>query len=69
MSQLTRITIIGDLNMDLTATSTKRPAAGETILGERFETFPGGKGANQAVGAAWRRCYNDRNGWPRSFRE
>lgn len=52
MSQQPRITIIGSLNMDLTATSTKRPAAGETILGERFETFPGGKGANQAVAAA-----------------
>lgn len=38
--------------MDLTATAAKRPAAGETILGERFETFPGGKGANQAVAAA-----------------
>lgn len=47
-----KITVIGSLNMDLTATSAKRPAAGETILGERFETFPGGKGANQAVAAA-----------------
>ncbi|MFJ6412726.1 ribokinase [Terribacillus saccharophilus] len=52
MPQQPRITIIGSLNMDLTATSNKRPAAGETILGERFETFPGGKGANQAVAAA-----------------
>ncbi|MFP7492728.1 ribokinase [Terribacillus saccharophilus] len=47
-----KITVIGSLNMDLTATSVKRPMAGETILGERFETFPGGKGANQAVAAS-----------------
>jgi ribokinase len=47
-----KITVIGSLNMDLTAISAKRPAAGETILGERFDTFPGGKGANQAVAAA-----------------
>jgi ribokinase len=27
------------------------PAPGETLLGQRFSTFPGGKGANQAVAA------------------
>ncbi len=38
--------------MDLVVTSSKRPKAGETVLGESFKTVPGGKGANQAVAAA-----------------
>ncbi|GIP42741.1 ribokinase [Paenibacillus sp. J45TS6] len=38
--------------MDLVVTSSKRPGAGETVLGESFRTVPGGKGANQAVAAA-----------------
>lgn len=38
--------------MDLVVTSSKRPGAGETVLGESFKTVPGGKGANQAVAAA-----------------
>ena len=35
--------------MDLVVYSDKQPAKGETILGNSFETFQGGKGANQAV--------------------
>lgn len=38
--------------MDLVVSSSKRPAAGETVLGQSFKTVPGGKGANQAVAAA-----------------
>jgi ribokinase len=38
--------------MDLVVTSSIRPGAGETVLGESFKTVPGGKGANQAVAAA-----------------
>ncbi|GAF07406.1 ribokinase [Paenibacillus pini JCM 16418] len=38
--------------MDFIVTSSKRPGAGETVLGESFKTLPGGKGANQAVAAA-----------------
>ena len=38
--------------MDLVVTSKKRPGGGETVLGESFQTVPGGKGANQAVAAS-----------------
>ncbi|MBE0336293.1 ribokinase [Paenibacillus sp. 23TSA30-6] len=49
---MAKITIIGSSSMDLVVTSSKRPGAGETVLGESFTTVPGGKGANQAVAAA-----------------
>jgi len=38
--------------MDLVVQSPRHPAVGETILGGEFHTFPGGKGANQAVAAS-----------------
>lgn len=38
--------------MDLTITTEKMPLQGETVLGNDFATYPGGKGANQAVAAA-----------------
>ncbi|MGR3763071.1 ribokinase [Rossellomorea sp. NS-SX7] len=47
-----KIAVIGSSSMDLVVTSKRRPQAGETVLGESFETVPGGKGANQAVAAA-----------------
>ncbi|WP_085992233.1 ribokinase [Oceanobacillus senegalensis] len=47
-----KITVIGSINMDLVTEAYKRPKAGETILGKKFSTIPGGKGANQAVAAA-----------------
>jgi ribokinase len=46
------ILVVGSLNMDLVVNSSKLPQYGETIFGENFATFPGGKGANQAVAAA-----------------
>ena len=46
------IVVVGSLNMDLVAHAPRHPQAGETILGGDFATFPGGKGANQAVAAA-----------------
>lgn len=49
---MARIVVIGSASMDLVVTSTKRPGAGETVLGDSFKTVPGGKGANQAVAAA-----------------
>ena len=38
--------------MDLVIYSNASPSEGETIFGKSFETFLGGKGANQAVAAA-----------------
>lgn len=38
--------------MDLVVRTPRAPKSGETIIGERFSRFPGGKGANQAVSAA-----------------
>jgi ribokinase len=40
------------MNMDLVVNLPRIPKVGETILGGEFKTFPGGKGANQAVAAA-----------------
>ncbi len=52
MMKKAKIAVIGSSSMDLVVTSAKRPSAGETVLGESFQTVPGGKGANQAVAAA-----------------
>lgn len=46
------ITVVGSINMDIVCQTDVFPQQGETILGQRFETIPGGKGANQAVAAA-----------------
>src|SRR4029453_750224 len=46
------IVIIGSINMDLVCRTPHMPAAGETILGDKFQMIPGGKGANQSVAAA-----------------
>ena len=47
-----KICVIGSLNMDLVIRTPRFALAGETILGGPFATYPGGKGANQAVAAA-----------------
>lgn len=49
---MAKIIVVGSSSIDLVVTSTKRPGAGETVLGDSFKTVPGGKGANQAVAAA-----------------
>lgn len=46
------ILVFGSINMDLVARAPHLPAPGETLTGRSFETFPGGKGANQAVACA-----------------
>ncbi len=49
---MTDVLVIGSSNTDLVCRSPRIPAPGETITGRSFATFPGGKGANQAVAAA-----------------
>ena len=46
------IVVLGGINMDLVAYASRFPEPGETVVGARFLTYPGGKGANQAVAAA-----------------
>ena len=52
MEQQPRIVALGGVNMDLVAMVDRFPAPGETVVGRAFTTYPGGKGANQAVAAA-----------------
>lgn len=47
-----KIVVVGSSNTDLVIQVPHLPKPGETILGGKFITAPGGKGANQAVGAA-----------------
>jgi ribokinase len=46
------VAVVGSLNIDLIAYTSRVPDGGETVIGERFQMGFGGKGANQAVMAA-----------------
>jgi len=46
------IVVVGSINLDLVVGADRIPQVGETILGNSFSTFFGGKGANQAVAIA-----------------
>ncbi len=46
------ILVAGSANLDFVVRANHIPAPGETVLGFDFKTFPGGKGANQAVACA-----------------
>jgi ribokinase len=46
------IVVVGSINLDLVANTPRIPLAGETLIGDGFQTHHGGKGANQAVAAA-----------------
>lgn len=45
------IVVVGSVNLDLAATVSRLPVAGETVTGAELRRFPGGKGANQALAA------------------
>ena len=47
-----KIVVIGSSNTDMVIKVPRLPKTGETILGGKFYTASGGKGANQAVAAA-----------------
>lgn len=46
------ILVAGSANLDFVVRAPHIPAAGETVLGSSFMTYPGGKGANQAIACA-----------------
>ena len=46
------ILVVGSFMMDLIASTRRAPNSGETVVGLKFQTAPGGKGANQAVQCA-----------------
>ena len=46
------VMVFGSINMDLVVYSDAKPNDGETVIGNSFETFLGGKGSNQAVAAS-----------------
>jgi ribokinase len=47
-----RVAVVGAFNLDLVFWAERRPRRGESLMGQRFGMFPGGKGFNQAVAMA-----------------
>jgi ribokinase len=52
MRKIPRVVVVGSLVFDFVASAPALPKPGETLLGNHFGMYPGGKGANQAVQAA-----------------
>jgi ribokinase len=46
------VTILGSANLDVVFSVARIPRPGETLIAERADRYPGGKGLNQAVAAA-----------------
>jgi len=51
VSVVSNVLIVGSYNAWPTAYCTRLPRPGETVMSHHFENGPGGKGANQAIGA------------------
>ncbi len=45
------IIVFGSINLDLVVSVPRLPVAGETVVGPDHQSFPGGKGGNQALAA------------------
>jgi ribokinase len=52
MDSTATVLVAGSANLDFVVRAAHIPAPGETVLGREFRTFPGGKGANQAIASA-----------------
>jgi ribokinase len=46
------VLVVGSANMDMVVSCERFPRPGETLFGQDFRLYPGGKGANQAVACA-----------------
>ena len=46
------VVVVGSANLDLVVRSPRIPGPGETLIGDAYDEYPGGKGLNQAVAAA-----------------
>jgi ribokinase len=46
------VTVVGKANIDYLVRGPRLPKPGQSVNGDFFQEAPGGKGANQAVGAA-----------------
>ena len=47
-----KVVVVGSFMMDLVVKAERRPRKGETLIGDEFGMFIGGKGTNQAIAAA-----------------
>lgn len=50
--RMKKIVVVGSVNMDAVINVDQFPESGQTIIAKQFHLLPGGKGFNQAVGAA-----------------
>jgi ribokinase len=49
---MSRVAVVGSVNMDVVFDVATLPQPGETVLGSAVRSVPGGKGGNQAIAAA-----------------
>jgi ribokinase len=52
MTLIPELTVLGSINVDLIARTSRLPGPGETVTGRDLVRRPGGKGANQAAAAS-----------------